>query len=133
MKNKRSNAILIARQQHNTTQTRANTSGFDPFGNQFRVYTYDTEAKDGYEIVTICDAPTMAEAEQARTDYIAKIKPNPIGIAGVLDDIMRRFDICAGLIATAIAAPAIVLTIVAVILLLCLILFILREFGVALP
>jgi hypothetical protein len=62
-----------------------------PFGKQFRVYTYDTEAKDGYEIVTICDAPTMAEAEQARTDYIAKIKPTPIGIAAVLDDIMRRF------------------------------------------
>jgi hypothetical protein len=52
-----------------------------PFGNQFRVYTYDTEAKDGYEVVTICDAPTMAEAEQARTDYIAKIKPTIIGIA----------------------------------------------------
>lgn len=62
-----------------------------PFGNQFRVYTYDTEAADGYELVTICDRPTRTEAEQARRDYIAKITPEPIGLLAILPDIMRRF------------------------------------------
>lgn len=39
--------------------------------------------------------------------------------------------VCAGLLVAALAAPAIVLTIVAVILILCLIVFILREFGIS--
>jgi hypothetical protein len=65
-----------------------------PFKDKFQVRGYDTEAAIGEEIVTLAETATRPEAEQFRTNYIASLqKPeyHPIGIAAVLDDIMRRF------------------------------------------
>jgi hypothetical protein len=45
-----------------------------PFKDKFQVRCYDTEAAIGEEVVTICDKPTMAEAEQAKADYIRQCK-----------------------------------------------------------